>query len=275
MARDFQPARRIRSVSPPPSASHWWAKVCRRPVGVQVRETSLVAAAFQHLRQPRGRQPALLAQPQPVKVRLRVTGTSPQVAVQRQCGRAAERQRPLPAALAQHQQHVQVEVHVRKPEAGELAAAGAGVQQQRDDGGISAGLEALAGASRQQPAQAVLGHDRDGLLGHDRRLHPRHRVGLDLLLFLQPAVQDAQDLVAGWPPSPAPAAAAGHPGTPPGRRGWPAPGACPGPPGRPPLGGRSAGRRPACARSGSAPPGAAGTSGAACSPGWVGPCPGK
>jgi hypothetical protein len=69
--------------------------------------------------------------------------------------------------------------------------------------------------------------------------------------------------------------AGGHRGTPPGPRGLPPPAACPGPRGRPRLGGRSAGRRPACARSGSPPPGAAGTSGAACSPEWAGPCPGK
>jgi hypothetical protein len=47
-----------------------------------------------------------------------------------------------------------------------------------------------------QPAQAVGGDDRDGLLGYDRRAHPCHRVGVFLFL-LQPAVQDARDLVAG------------------------------------------------------------------------------
>jgi Oxidoreductase family, NAD-binding Rossmann fold len=84
-----------------------------QPVRVQAGQADLMAASFQHLRQPRGRQAALLAEPQPVKVRVWVTGTSPQVAVQRQCSRSAKRQRPLPAPLAEHQQHVQVEVHIR------------------------------------------------------------------------------------------------------------------------------------------------------------------
>jgi hypothetical protein len=48
-----------------------------QPMRVQVRQTGLVATSLQHLRQPRGRQPALLAQPQPLKVGLRVTGAGP------------------------------------------------------------------------------------------------------------------------------------------------------------------------------------------------------
>src|SRR4029450_13870068 len=37
-------------------------------------------------------------------------------------------------------------------------------------GGVAAVLEAFAGAGGQQPAQAILGHHRDGLLGHDQPL---------------------------------------------------------------------------------------------------------
>jgi hypothetical protein len=56
--------------------------------------------------------------------------------------------------------------------------------------------KAPAGADGQQPPQAVGRHDRDGSLRDDRRLHARHRVG-EFLFLLQPAVQHAQDLVAG------------------------------------------------------------------------------
>jgi hypothetical protein len=180
-----------------------------QPVGVQISKTSLATAAFQHLHQPRGRQPSLLAQPQPLKVRLWVTDASAKVAVQRQCGRSAERQRPLPATLAQHQQHVQVEVHIRRLEAGELPAARAPVSSS------SVMMAVSRRASKPLPAQTASSRRRPS---------------------------------SGSPP----------------------PAACPERPGRPRPGGRSAGRRPACARSGSPPPGAAGTSGAANLPGWLG-----
>jgi hypothetical protein len=58
-------------------------------------------------------------------------------------------------------------------------------------------LEAPAGAGGQQPAKAVLGYDRDRLLGDDWRAHPSHRVDRDLVFLLQPPVQNAQHLVAG------------------------------------------------------------------------------
>ena len=118
-------------------------------------------------------------------------------------------------------------------------------------------LPAQTASSRRRPSSGTTGR----LLRNDRRLHPRHRVGVDLL-FLKPAVQDAQDLVAGGRrrrrPPPQQIAQKRLPC----RRGLPPLAACPGPRGRPRLAGRSAGRRRACARSGSPPPGAAGTSGA-------------
>jgi hypothetical protein len=60
----------------------------------------------------------------------------------------AVRQRALAAALAEHQEHVQVEVDVGELQVGQLGASGAGVQQQHDDGGVAAGLEAPARAGR-------------------------------------------------------------------------------------------------------------------------------
>jgi hypothetical protein len=56
-------------------------------------------------------------------------------------------------------------------------------------------LEALSGACGQQPPKGVLGNDRDGLVGHHRRLPARHRVDRDLLFVLQPAVQGLELLV--------------------------------------------------------------------------------
>jgi hypothetical protein len=59
------------------------------------------------------------------------------------------------AALAQHQQHVQVLVEVDECAAHQLVLAGAGVEQEHDQRGVSAGVEALAVACLEQPAQPV------------------------------------------------------------------------------------------------------------------------
>jgi hypothetical protein len=120
-----------------------------------------------------------------------------QVAVQGGAGLVPERQRPLAAALAQHQQHVQVQIHVGELEVDQLGPAGAGVDQQHDHGGVPAGLEALAGAGGQEPAQAVVGDHRDRLVGHDRRAHLGHRAGRELVFVLEPLVEQLQDLVVG------------------------------------------------------------------------------
>jgi hypothetical protein len=82
--------------------------------------------------------------------------------------RSAERQRPLAAALAEHQQHVQVAVHIRELETGELTAAGAGVQQQRDDGCVPAGskpLPAQTASSRRRPSSGTTGTGCSGTIG--------------------------------------------------------------------------------------------------------------
>jgi hypothetical protein len=157
MARDFQPAGRIRSVFPPPSASHWWGEAVAQLVGVQAGQASLLAAASQHLHQAPPGQPALRPQPQPGEGGVLVARSGAQVAVQGGPGRVAERQRPLAAALAQHRQHVQVQVEVGEREVDQLGPAGAGVNQQHEHGGVPAGLEALAGAGGQQPPQPVVG----------------------------------------------------------------------------------------------------------------------
>jgi hypothetical protein len=87
-----------------------------------------------------------------------VAAADAKLAVQGDRGGAAERQGPLPAALAEHQHDVQVEGKIGHPEAGLPAASGTDVEH---------------------------GHDRDGLVGHDGWLQARHRVDGDLFLVLQ------------------------------------------------------------------------------------------
>jgi hypothetical protein len=92
-------------------------------------------------------------------------GPDPEVAVQGNGRLAAERERPLSSALADHAGRVVLEVDVVHPEADQLGPAGARVEQQHVHGGVPAGLEVLAGAGREQLPQRVIGKDGDGLLG--------------------------------------------------------------------------------------------------------------
>jgi hypothetical protein len=73
---------------------------------------------------------------------------------------------------------------------------GAGVEQQHDERGVPAGVEALAVACLEQPAQPIWSNHRHRLLGDERGAHLGRRVG-GVLFLVQPAVQHAQDLVAG------------------------------------------------------------------------------
>jgi hypothetical protein len=83
----------------------------------------------------------------------------------------------------------------QRPIRSPIVPAGAGVEQQHDECGIPAGLETLALARLEQPAQAVWGDHRHGLLGLYRgRIFA---IGLGTSFLFQPAVQHAQDLVAG------------------------------------------------------------------------------
>ena len=81
-------------------------------VWVQAGQASLLAAASQHLHQAPSGQPAVQPKPQPGQRGVLVASPGAKVAVQGGAGLVAERQRPLAAALAEHQQHVQVEVDV-------------------------------------------------------------------------------------------------------------------------------------------------------------------
>src|SRR6266536_4060664 len=99
-----------------------------------------------------------------------VADASAKVAVERLAGPLAKGQSALTAALTEDQEDVEVKVDIVKGEADHLGAAGAGVQQQHDERGVAAPLDGVAGADAKQPLEAVLGHDRDGLVGHNRRL---------------------------------------------------------------------------------------------------------
>jgi hypothetical protein len=124
-----------------------------------------------------------------------MTRPGAEVAVERQGGLAAERQGPLPRTLADHPHDVVLEVEVLKAHAEQLGAARAGVQQHHQQRGVAAGVEVLAGADGEQDAQLRLAKDRDGHVGHGRRLHLRHRSG-DVLFLLQPTVEGVQPAVA-------------------------------------------------------------------------------
>jgi hypothetical protein len=115
----------------------------------------------------------------------------PQVAVQRQCGLVPMGQGAFAAALAQHQQHVQVLVEVAEGAAHQLVPAGAGVEQEHDERGVSAGVEALALACLEQPAQAVRGDHRNRLLGLNTIA-----LGLDFAAVITQAVSTCEVLLA-------------------------------------------------------------------------------
>lgn len=66
--------------------------------------------------------------PEPLQVGVGVAGTGASVLVDRLAGPVAERQGALAAALADHDHHVVLEVHIAQPHAGDLGAAAAGVE---------------------------------------------------------------------------------------------------------------------------------------------------
>jgi hypothetical protein len=125
-----------------------------------------------------------------------MAGADTEVAVEGLGGPAAERQRALPAAVAEHKRDLEVEVEIGEAHAGNLSAARAHVDQKQDQGRVAASLEVPAGAGLQQPAEGILAHQRNGLIWHGGRAHLRHGTKRDLSLGLQPAVEHAQAPVA-------------------------------------------------------------------------------
>jgi hypothetical protein len=134
-------------------------------VGVQSREARSGATTAQHHHQPLISESALLPQPQPRQGGMLVADASAQVAVQRLAGPAAKRQGPLAAALAEDQEDIEVKVDIVKGKADHLGTAGTGVQQQHDQRGVAAALEAVAGADAKQPLRPSSGTIGTGLSG--------------------------------------------------------------------------------------------------------------
>ncbi len=131
-----------------------------------------------------------------LSVLTKAQATRAQIAIRGEGGLAAERQLPSPAAFAEHRGDLVVEVEVGGLEGGGLAAAGAGVQEVHDQGGVAAGVEVLAAqvaSSRRRLSSGTSGTGCSGTIGGRM-----HAIGLgDLLFLLKPGVQHAQGLVAG------------------------------------------------------------------------------
>jgi hypothetical protein len=101
------------------------------------------------------------------------------------------------AALAVDREDIQLQADVGRLDPDHLGPAGAGVEQQHEQGGVASALEGTAGAGGEEPLEGLLGDDRDRLLGNDGLFDLGHRVGRDLLFLGQPAIQDLEDLVVG------------------------------------------------------------------------------
>src|SRR6266511_6303993 len=134
-------------------------------VRVEAVDAGLPAAAGEDLADARVGDAALLADPQPLKVRVRVAGTSSEVAIERQDRLPAERECALSVALAGHPGYVVVEVDVLDPHAGDLGKTRAGIEQDHDDRGVPPRLEGLAGADGEQPLERVVRQDGYRLFG--------------------------------------------------------------------------------------------------------------
>lgn len=158
------------------------------------------ATPAQHLRHPvRGhRALAPLAEPHGGASRKRVTSASAQGPLERlgrldaegamrtrggPCpprGRRCARRGPLSSRASPASSDRRMPVSMNKPH----------------DGRVPSGGEVLAVARAEHGALLGDRQDRHGLGGHDRRLHPRHRVGVDLLLVHEPREELLQRAVA-------------------------------------------------------------------------------
>ena len=193
--RDFQPAMRMRSTSPPPWASHECAKV-PEPVRTQPCDPRLFTTAANQLVQAELRQRPLLAKPEVLGRGVWVLGADAKVAVECHRGLPSERQCPLPSTFAEHPCDLVIEVEVADTNADHLGSTGARVDHQHDDRRVPSAGEAGAGTCGEEAAQLVVRHDRHGALRRGRRLHARHRVSSDLVFLDQPTVEHAQGTIA-------------------------------------------------------------------------------
>jgi hypothetical protein len=136
-----------------------------------------------------GRNPGIRATKGAAKL-VRMPARQPASRRQRQRGLVAEGQGTLAAALAEHQEDIQVELDIRQLEADQFPTAGAGVEQEHDEDGVSTSLEALPFADlqgRRRPSPGITGR----VVGDDGRFHLGHRAR-DVFLLLEPPVEDSE-----------------------------------------------------------------------------------
>ena len=168
-------------------------------VRVHRRQPSSPGPIMNHLIDPRRRHRPIPADPKTSKVCQPVPLPGPKIPVERLGGLTADRQRPGPAALAQHPDNPLVKVDVLQGHTDALGRAHAGVDQQQDDGGVAAAGEVSTLERLEQASQVLEPNHLDGLLGQLRRLHTVHRAGRQVALGHRPLEEGVQAPVADRP----------------------------------------------------------------------------
>src|SRR6266511_3856120 len=113
-------------------------------VGMQALDTGLDAAPADDLGDATAGERASLAEPQRLQARVGVARANAEIAVEGLAGLVAERQSARSTALAGHMDHIEVMVDVLGSDLGELLQARTGVQEQGQDRGVAALVEAAA-----------------------------------------------------------------------------------------------------------------------------------
>jgi hypothetical protein len=111
-------------------------------------------------------------------------------------GLAADRERPRPAALAQHPDDPLVQVDIVQGHADAFGPAHPGVDQQQDDGGVAAAGEVATLTGPEQPSQMLGPNHADRLLGQLGRSHAVHGAGRQVTLGHGPLEEGVQPAVA-------------------------------------------------------------------------------
>jgi hypothetical protein len=127
-------------------------------VRMQPRETGRRAPSRNHLEQPRGRHRTGAAEPEVRQVGEGVAGAHAQVAVEGKGGLATKGDRSGPAALAEDDDHLVVQVEIAgEHDPSRLRDPHAGIEEQPEDRRVPPVGEVAALAGFQQSAQLVVG----------------------------------------------------------------------------------------------------------------------
>src|SRR5574340_1510406 len=92
-------------------------------MGMDVRQSGLTTATLDRLLDAGLGQPAALAEPEPWLRRVGPLRSRPEIPIDRLAGPVAERARPGPAAFAEDDGRLGIEVDVLRLQSGQLAAA--------------------------------------------------------------------------------------------------------------------------------------------------------